>query len=257
MNITTAIVGIGHGLDENGNLGVLNFAVLASADSGEQFRLEVSQIGGSYPPPATPRTPITEPVVETVTGDDGEPHEVVTGEKIVGYSGGYTPEELATIAEGVAQQRGAHAAAASRLESENLKPFAYTPPAPHVPTDAERKQMMADAIDSRIKFIYNRFMAFRMEYELREAAANAFKSGGYAGEPDDLVKRFADNIGMSYSSATDLILSQSANLRNAIPSLGNLRMDKYLVLKAPTLSDAHVAYEATMSSIDVIDGSLA
>ena len=116
---------------------------------------------------------------------------------------------------------------------------------------------MKAVIDSRIKFIYNRFMAFRMEYEMRESAANAFKSGGYAGEPGDLVKRFADNIGMSYSAATDLILSQSANLRNAIPSLGNLRMDKYLVLKAASLSDAQMAYEATMSAIDVIDRSLA
>src|SRR6185503_8347666 len=168
MNITTSIVDIGHGLDEHGVLGVLNFAVLATADTGETCRCDVSQIGGEYPPPTTPRTPvmapimapvmepimepvmedITEPVIGQVLGEDGELHEQIigtkvvgqrqigerqVGEKIVGYQGGYTEAELLAIAETVAVTRDAHTAARSRLETMLAKPFVYTPPPVHVP----------------------------------------------------------------------------------------------------------------------------
>lgn len=310
MNIT--IINIGHGLDEAGKLAVLNFTVRAEADTGEVALLDVSQIGGTYPDPATPREPIIEPVmepifeaimepimeaimeptIEMVEGPDGELHEEVTGEhqvgerqigerqigerqvgerqvgkqqigerqvgeKITGYTGGYTPEELLAIAETVATARGAYAEAEAQLAVLLFTPPVFVPLPVHVPTNDERKQLLADTIDNRVKFIYNRFMAFRMEYELREGAANAYKSAGYSGEPGDLVKRFADNIGTSYRAATDLILSQSANLRSAIPQLGNLRMDKYLVLKADSLESAQAAYDTTMSAIDAIDASLA
>lgn len=284
MNITTTIENIGHGLDENDKLAVISFVVVACADTGESLRFDVCQIGGDFPPPATPRTPITEPVMEPVMenitepvmelvpDEAGEMHEVPTGEekivgqrqvgerqvgtKTVGYLGGYTAEELALIVDDVAQRRGAHQEATVQLEVQLFKAPVFTLPEVHVPTDAERKQMLADMIDNRVKFIYSRFMAFRMEYELREAAALAFKNAGYSGQPDALVKRFADNIGMGYKAAADLILSQSANLRNAIPALGNLRMDKYLVTGAATLAAAQIAYDATMSAIDVIDASL-
>lgn len=302
MSITTSIIDLGAGLDENGNLAVVNFTVLSTASSGEADRYDVSQMGGTYPPPATPRTPImapimepvmepimepvmediTEPVTAIVLGDDGELHEQVigtkvvgqrqvgerqvgerqigerqVGEKIVGYQGGYTQEELLAIADSIAVAKNAYTLARARLESMLLVPVIPALPPVHVPTEAERKQLLADQIDNRVKFIYNRFMAFRMEYELREAAAVAFKNGGYAGQPDALIKRFADNIGMGYQAATDLVLVQSANLRNAIPALGNLRMDKYLVTRAATLEAAQSAFDTTMAAIDAIDRSLA
>lgn len=302
MTITTNIVDIGHGLDQNGNLGVLNFAVLATADSGETARYEVSQIGGSYPPPATPRTPImepvmapvmepimepimedvTEPVMGMVLGEDGELHEQVigtkvvgqrqvgerqvgerqigeqqVGEQIVGYQGGYTKEELLVIADSVATARDAYAQAQSRLETMLLKPLVFVPPPVHVPTDAETKQAWADAIDSRVAFVYQRYTRFQVEYEGREAAALAFKTAGYVGDPTSKVTRFADNTGMTYQAATDLILAQAANLRSAVDALGNLRMDKYKVTRAATLAEAQAALDAIMLAVDAIDRSLA
>lgn len=224
MNITTSIVDIGHGLDQNGGLGVLNFAVLATADTGETFRFEVSQIGGNYPPPA------------------GE---------------AYTAAELTAIAETVAADRDAHTAARTRLESMLLKPLVYTPPPVHVPTDAERKQAWADQIDSRIAYVYSRYTRFQLEYELREAAALTFKQAGYTGQPDELVARFARNKSIANNVAADLILVQSTQLRGAVRALGNLRMDKYLVTDAVTLTAAQTSFETTMAAVDAIDRSLA
>jgi len=302
MNITTSIVDIGHGLDEHGVLGVLNFAVLATADTGETCRCDVSQIGGEYPPPTTPRTPvmapimapvmepimepvmedITEPVIGQVLGEDGELHEQIigtkvvgqrqigerqvgerqvgerqVGEKIVGYQGGYTEAELLAIAETVAVTRDAHTAARSRLETMLAKPFVYTPPPVHVPTDAERKQAMSDQIDSRIAYVYSRYTRFQLEYELREAAAKAYKDAGYSGTPDELVKRFADNKELPYNVATDLILTQANQLRGAVRALGTLRMDKYLVTDAATIQEAAAAFDTTTAAVDAIDRSLA
>lgn len=246
MNITTIIENIGYGLDAERKLGLLNFTVKASAEGVAPVLLDVSKIGGDFPPPAIGQVELSIP-----PSVEGEPATTMQ------VWGEYTPEEIAAIADAVAQERGAYTEACSRLEQANLPPLVYTPPPEHVPTDTERKQLLADTIDNRVKFIYNRFMAFRMEYELREAAALAFKSSGYAGQPDALVKRFADNSGMGYQAATDLILAQSANLRNAIPALGNLRMDKYLVTRAATLAAAQAAFDATMTAIDAIDRGLA
>jgi len=230
MNITTSIIDLGAGLDEHGNLAVVNFTVLASAESGETVRYDVSQMGGSYPQPANPRI-------------DGQ--------------GGYTQDELLAIADSIAIAKNAYGLATARLESMLIVPVVPAPPPVHVPTDAERKKALADQIDSYVAYVYSRYTRFQMEYELREAAANAFKAAGYAGQPDDLITRFATNTGMTLPAATDLILAQSANLRGAVKSLGNLRMDKYLVLNAATFEAAQASFDATMAAIGVIDRSLA
>lgn len=265
MNITTTIGNIGHGLDQNGKLAVVSFTVVATADTGESLPFDVCELGGDYPPPATPRTPIIEPVmeptIELVEGADGELHEQVTGEhqtgtKIIGYSGGYTDEELAAIVDIVAQRRNAHAEAASRLESQHLKPTP-SPLPPRELTDAERKQQRADFINDRVKAIYARFMDLRMEYELREGEAQAFKAGGYSGEPGALVKGFADNAGMTYRAAADLTLTQAAGLRAAIPALGNLRMKKYAVVAAATMEEAQAVFDEALAAIDAIEAGLA
>lgn len=285
MNITTTIENIGHGLDENDKLAVVSFTVVAQADTRESLRFDVCEISTDFPPPATPRAPITEPVtepvmenitepvMELVPDETGEMHEVPTGEekivgqrqvgerevgtKIVGYSGGYTVEELADIVDSIAQRRNAHAEASSRLESQHMKPFTPVPLPVHVPTDAERKQQRADFINDRVKAIYARFMDLRMEYELREAEAQAFKAGGYSGEPGALVKGFADNAGMTYRAAADLTLTQAAGLRSAIPALGNLRMKKYAVTAAATMEEAQAVFDEALAAIDAIEAGLA
>lgn len=283
MNITTQIKNIGFGLDEHDKLAVLNFTIVATSDTDLTDHLDISKIGGEYPAPAIPRTPIKEPIMEPVMepimeavyesqiGDDGEPHQVQVGErqigeqqvgerqvgeKVVGYEGGYTDEEVAAFAEQLAQERNAYVTLQLRLENMAIVPLEYVPPPVHVPTDADRKKDWADQIDSYVAFVYGRYTRFQLEYELREAAAQAYKNAGYSGQADDMIVRFATNTGLSSQAATDLILSQSANLRGAVRALGNLRMDKYKVIGAATLELAESQFDVTMSAIKTVDESL-
>jgi len=283
MNINTAIVDVAHGLDERGNLGVLNFAVLATSDSGESYRFEVSRIGGTYPPPADPRTPVTEPVMgptmepilepvfEDRLGEDGEMHAVMVGERqvgerqigehqvgerIVGYTGGYTPEELAAIAATVAEECGAHIAARSKMETMLTVSFIPAPPPVDIPTDDERKQMLADQIDGKVAYIYRQFTRFQVEYELREAAARAYKEAGYTGPLGPLVADYAESSGMSNQQAADATIYMADQLRAALPQLGVLRMRKNRVQRAATLSDAQNEFQAIMADIEQIERGL-
>jgi len=256
MNITTKIIDIAHGLDENGDLGVLNFAVLAEAESGESARLEISQLGGSYPPPATPRTPVMEPVMEMQPGEDGELHEVVNGQKVVGYTGGYTAEELNAIASKVAEADGAHDIARSRLEAVLIVPLAYVPPPAHVPDEDEQKAMLAAQIDGKVAYIYRQFTQFQVEYELREAAAQAYKNAGYTGQADPLIADYAESSGMTAEQAAEATLYMASQLRAALPQLGVLRMRKNRVLRASSMEDARAEFGQIMGAIEQIESAL-
>jgi hypothetical protein len=61
---------------------------------------------------------------------------------------------------------------------------------------------------------------------------------------------------MSPQAATDLILSQAAQLRGALKQLGNLRMQKYAVTAAATDELAQATFDSTMSSISAIAAAL-
>ena len=79
-------------------------------------------------------------------------------------------------------------------------------------------------IDEAVAAIYGRFTRFAIEYQEREAQAQAYKDAGYTGTVPAMVSQFATPAGMQAQAATDLILSQAANLRAAQAALSALRM---------------------------------
>lgn len=230
--------------------------------------------------------PTMEPVFETMIGADGEPRQVQVGErqigehqvgerqigekqvgqrqvgerqvgeKIVGYEGGYTQDELAAIAAIVAQSNNAYDEALSRLESLIPKPSLHVPAPPYVPNDEEKKQMLADQIDGKVAYIYRQFTQFQVEYELREAAARAYKDAGYTGPLGPLVADYAESSGMSNQQAADATIYMADQLRAALPQLGVLRMRKNRILRAATLGEAHAEFDEVMSGIEAIEREL-
>jgi len=115
----------------------------------------------------------------------------------------------------------------------------------------EKKALMVkidDAVAARIE----RSTRFSMEYEQREAAAEAFKNNAYKGDPGEWVTRFATNAGMNNTAAADLILQQANGLRAALKELGSLRMDKYLVQQAESLAEAQALAQDTLNKVQAV-----
>lgn len=110
----------------------------------------------------------------------------------------------------------------------------------------------AQQIDSEVAAIYGRFTRFAIEYEEREAQAQAYKDAGYTGPVPVRVAEFATPAGMSTKAATDLILSQSVNLRTAQGALSGLRMRKYEVLRAAVDADAQAVAADILAGIDAV-----
>lgn len=107
-------------------------------------------------------------------------------------------------------------------------------------------------IDEAVAAIYGRFTRFAIEYTEREAQAQAYKNAGYTGPVPAMVAQFATPAGMQAQAATDLILSQAANLRSAQAALSTLRMRKYEVLRAATDVQARAAAEAILQAIAAV-----
>lgn len=105
-----------------------------------------------------------------------------------------------------------------------------------------------DAVADRIE----RSTRFTLEYQQREAAAQAYKDAGYQGDESPWIARFATNKKMPYEVAVDLVLQQAEGLRNVLLQLGNLRMDKYLVEDAETFEDANQIAEGILSQVKAI-----
>jgi hypothetical protein len=125
------------------------------------------------------------------------------------------------------------------------------PPAPPL----DRAAMVAQ-IDAAAKAVYERFLPFAEEYKAREAQAQAYKDAGYTGTVPPRVAGFATPAGLTPEAATDLILSQAANLRGALNQLSDLRMQKYLVSRAATDAESLVASNETMAAISAVDAAL-
>jgi hypothetical protein len=103
---------------------------------------------------------------------------------------------------------------------------------------ATLRTSLADGIDNLVASIYATWTRFQTEYFAREDAANAFKAGGYVGDPGPWVTSYASAAGKGYIDATDTILAQAAGLRSALAQIGEQRMRKYEILKS---SDASIA----------------
>lgn len=126
--------------------------------------------------------------------------------------------------------------------------FQLTPP-PGPPFD---RAAAAQQIDEAVAGIYGRFTRFAIEYQEREAQAQAFKDAGYAGPVPAMVAQFATPAGMQAQAATDLILTQAVNLRTAQSALSALRMRKYEVLRAESDAQAQAAADAILQAIAAV-----
>lgn len=120
---------------------------------------------------------------------------------------------------------------------------------------AERRQALADSIDAACAAIYTRVGRFAEEYKEREAQALAYQAAGYAGAVPRQVAAFATPAGVTPTYATDLILSQAAQLRGALSALGELRMRKHEVKLLP-LADAAAVHAQVMAAIAQIGAAL-
>lgn len=111
---------------------------------------------------------------------------------------------------------------------------------------------LVSQIDEAVAAIYGRFTRFAIEYEAREAQAQAYKDAGYTGPVPPRVSEFATPAGMPAQAATDLILSQSVNLRTAQGALSALRMRKYEVQRAADETEMRAAAEQIMQAIAAV-----
>lgn len=109
---------------------------------------------------------------------------------------------------------------------------------------------LVQQIDEAVAGIYTRFTRFGVEYEAREAEAQAFKDAGYTGPVPGRISEFAVPAGMEPIPATDLILAQAANLRAALGKLSALRMRKYEVTRAPNSAAAQAVATEILAAID-------
>ena len=123
-----------------------------------------------------------------------------------------------------------------------------TPPPPP-PFD---RAAAALQIDEAVASIYGRFTRFAIEYQEREAQAQAFKDAGYTGPVPPRVAEFATPAGMPAQAATDLILAQAANLRTAQGELSALRMRKYEVLRAATDAAAQAVAAEILAGVEAV-----
>ena len=124
------------------------------------------------------------------------------------------------------------------------------------PVIAQRSQALRSGlvtqIDEAVAAIYGRFTRFAIEYQEREAQAQAYKDAGYTGAVPPRVSEFATPAAMPVKDATDLILSQAANLRTSQGELSALRMRKYEVLRAKSDAQAQAAADAILQSIATV-----
>lgn len=123
------------------------------------------------------------------------------------------------------------------------------------PEIAARRQALVDGIDAACAAIYTRVGRFAEEYKEREAQALAYQAAGYAGAVPRQVAAFATPAGVTPTYATDLILSQAAQLRGALSALGELRMRKYEVKLLP-FAEASAVHAQVMAAIAQIGAAL-
>lgn len=107
-------------------------------------------------------------------------------------------------------------------------------------------------IDEAVAAIYGRFTRFAIEYQGREAQAQAYKDAGYTGPVPPRVAEFATPAGMPDQAATDLILQQAVNLRTAQGELSALRMRKYEVLRAATDTQAQALAAEILAGVEAV-----
>lgn len=110
-------------------------------------------------------------------------------------------------------------------------------------------QQLANQIEDLVVARLQRPSVFLYGYQQREAVAAAYRAAGYSGEPDEWVSSVADNAGISYSAAVDLILDQGEAMRAAVKRLESLRMGKLKVLRQATPELAQAEFDRIQKAI--------
>jgi hypothetical protein len=154
----------------------------------------------------------------------------------------------------------------SRLTEDEIKDLiAKTPvwngaiPAhllPRPPTEAEQRTIYIKEVDDSIAAVISDKTRFSMGYVEREKAATDYLASNCTITPSVWITRFADNVGMAYKAAAELIVSQALQYRKALLDLDNLRMDKYLISRAASLAEARDVYARICLDRDTIAASL-
>lgn len=117
--------------------------------------------------------------------------------------------------------------------------------------DTVRKSL-AEQLDNYVASVYSNWTRFQAEYQAREAAATAFRAVNYAGDPGPYVSSYATAAGITNVQACDAILVQATAMNNALSQIGALRMQKYLILQAPTVQAANDKYNQLQVQITTV-----
>lgn len=141
---------------------------------------------------------------------------------------------------------------ATEIPAEQFAQIATTPQV----ASGQLAQDLADAIDALVASIYANWSRFQAEYQAREAAAQAFKDGGYVGDPGVWITSYSQSAGVGYQQAADTILTQASALNDALCKLGALRMRKYEILNAPDASTAQTLYTEITVNIKAIAAAI-
>lgn len=168
----------------------------------------------------------------------------------------YTEAEYKAKCAEIAQEVGLYADLEARLEHRRNRPAPEELPPPAELTGDQKRAIWVAQVDDAIAAILTKYTRFQMGYIEREAAAKAYKESGYTIAPTTWITRFADAINIPYPDAADRILAQAAALRPAVQMLEDLRMDKYLILRAPTLEAADAVSVRIISDANKIAAKL-
>ena len=128
----------------------------------------------------------------------------------------------------------------------------WTPSVPAAELDLI-KRTLSNRVDAKVAEVYSRWLRFDAEYVAREAAARAFLVDE---TPSVWVSGFAGPAGMTEREAAELIVAQADSLRNALQSLGALRMEKYRILAASNIDLANDEYVRITALINDIAEAL-
>lgn len=123
-------------------------------------------------------------------------------------------------------------------------------PAPVVEPLADMIARLSAAVDSLVKAIYERFTAFKVAYDPREAAARAFKAAGYTGDPGLWVTGFAVPAKLSNQQAADRIIAQADAAYDALPLIDAQRMRKYQMATADSAANVQALYDDIVAQIN-------
>lgn len=119
------------------------------------------------------------------------------------------------------------------------------------------KLRLADAVDSLVAAVYQRWTRFEPEYTAREKAAREYVAAGSVGNPGVWIVSFAVPAGLTSEVAASRIIEQADALREALEDLAALRMAKYGIFGAADMAGAQAAHDGIVNRVLEIAEGLA